>query len=159
MASWALNYVAAVPYNPSDFEGTFHTVENGSYEYDVTIEQNPDQPENGLIIRDLFWPGSVYEIEIDLSTFEINAENQLVIEEWSASWGGSDTYGAIYFDDCRNGLCNTYARTLTFTVDANLNDTGYTFGAATFEISPTEGKKDYKDMGEKQVDMSSYIYR
>jgi|GEM_PF-4352714 len=119
--------LAAFPYIPEEYEATYNveevTLSDGAIStYQTTAEIDPDQPENGLIIHDLWVAGSEFRIDIDPSTFEVTAEKQIVYDQDFAG------YGRVSFEKTREGIINTATKVITFTTQPNLPDAGLWWG-------------------------------
>ena len=147
-----VNILAAYPYLPENFVGyTFHVVETALAdasvsEYDVLIEVDPDNPDFGLRIWDLWWTSdgesdSYYTIYVDPDTYEVLA-NPTEGEDGQIIWGGNayGEYGRIAFEDIRAGLMNTANFVITFIVTPTLPDTGYWWGTEVEYVITRIGK-------------------
>jgi len=134
-----VNILAAFPYVAANFVGTYHVVEtqlaDGTVgEYDVEVELDPDNPEYGLRIWDLWWGTDAefdcfYTVYINPDTYEILADFPADIGS-QIIWGGNafGSYGRVSFGQHRNGLVNTATNVLTFIVTPRLPDTGFWWG-------------------------------
>ncbi len=135
-----VGFLAACPFIPSNFEGLYNVVETASdgtvVNYQSYVYINPENPENGLICTDIWWPGdATYPCEvtltIDLATYEVLGEDQII-------WGG-DAYGLgrIGISDFESGIANTCDFSFSFGGTPDLPDTGYWWGVTVlWEFTP-----------------------
>jgi hypothetical protein len=77
---------------------------------------------------------TIYNVEINLKNYFLNADDQLVLDGNTFGYG----LGRLWFDDFRNSELNTCKQYIKFHVTADLNDTGYWFGpnGPVFYIGP-----------------------
>lgn len=147
-----VNILAAYPYLPENFVGyTFHVVETqladaSVTEYDVLVEADPDNPDFGLRIWDLWYTSdsesdSYYTIYVDPDTYGVLADPTEGEDGQIIWWGNAlGSYGRIAFEGIRAGLINTANFVITFIVTPTLPDTGFWWGTEVEYVITRIGK-------------------